>query len=136
MEVSVETNATPVSTTGRGNTCKDTSMFLVLYCRGGSRVWKRGCTLLKRLKTKKRRSRMSKGSSNINITMKLKYIIIIPFIVSLHCLNKHCDCFIRVTDWLDRLWPRMKGVRAPLDPPLYCIHNCRHWWMFTRNSRM
>jgi len=50
--------------------------------RGGSRLWKGGCTLLKRLKTKKkkRRSRMSKGSSNI--TMKLKYIIIIPFIVS------------------------------------------------------
>jgi len=45
---------------------------------------------------------MSKGSNNINITMKLKYIIIIPFIVSQinYTLptNKHCDCFIRVTD--------------------------------------
>jgi len=56
---------------------------------------------LKRLKTKKkRRRRMSERSSNI--TMKLKYIIIISiysFTDKLHCLpNKYCDCFIRVTD--------------------------------------
>jgi len=58
---------------------------------------------------KKRRSRMSEGSSNI--TMKLKYIIIIPIYSFTDQL--HCDCFIRVTDC--SIW----GAHVPpLDPPL------------------
>jgi len=55
-----------------------------------------GCTLLKTKKTNEGRSRVGEGSSNI--TMKLKYIIIIPTYSFTHC--QHCDCFIRVTDWL------------------------------------
>jgi len=49
--------------------------------RGRSRVWKGEVHFVEKVEDqKKRRSRMSEGSSNI--TMKLKYIIIIPFIVS------------------------------------------------------
>jgi len=66
--------------------------------RGRSRVWKGkgGCTLLKRLKTKKkRRSRVSEGSSNIT----MKYIIIIPvysFTDKLHCLIKTATALLEL----------------------------------------
>jgi len=59
-------------------------MDAVLYYEGNNsgadpEFGKGGCTLLKRLKTKKKkqRSRVGEGSSN-NITMKLKYTIIVP----------------------------------------------------------
>jgi len=74
------------------------------------------CTLLKRLKTKKikikkisrmSRSRMSEGSSNI--TMKLKYIIIIiipiySFTDKLHCLINTATALLELLlRYLDRL---------------------------------
>jgi len=52
---------------------------------GGSRVWKG--VVLENVEDKKRRSRVGEGSSNI--TVKLKYIIIIliySFTDKLHCL--------------------------------------------------
>jgi len=87
--------------------------------RGGCRVWKGGCILLKSLKTKikKRRSRMSEGSSNI--TMKLKYIIIIPiysFIDKLHC-DCVTDCSIRVSRSFMTKDGGKGGARAPRASP-------------------
>jgi len=93
------------------------------------------CILLKRLKTKKkkkRRSRMRKGSNNI--TMKLKYIIIIPIYSltdKLYCLINTAtalltDCSIRVSR---SVMTKDGGHVLPLDPPLPHILPIIWFWL-------
>jgi len=70
---------------------------------------------------------MSEGSSNI--TMKLKYIIIIPFIDKLHCLINTAtailelltDCSIRVSrSFMTK--DEGRGARAPCAPLICEMH--------------
>jgi len=85
--------------------------------RGGSRVWKGGCTLLKKVEDQKKkrergRSRVDEGNSNI--TMKLKYIIIIPiysftdkqhYTATALFIELLTDCSIRVSrSFMTKVW--------------------------------
>jgi len=118
------------------NNCTSNFLLLLLETQGQIQSLERGCTLLKRLKTKKkkrrrRRSRIGEGSSNI--TMKLKYIIIIPIYSltdKLHCLINTATALLELLTallgYLDRLWPRSgRGVRAFCAPLWIRPWDCR-----------